>query len=83
MLFVYIDDILAPIHEITEFYKAKEGSVKPPVIYLGANVSKMQLPDAREVWTALPMAYMKNSFVVVVEQLLSEDGDGYVLKSKI
>ena len=57
MLFVYVDDILALSHqakeateEITTFYKAKEGSIKPPEIYLGANVSKMQLPDGHEVW---------------------------------
>jgi hypothetical protein len=37
MLFVYINDILALSHkatdciqEITNFYKAKEGSIKPP-----------------------------------------------------
>jgi hypothetical protein len=90
MLFVYVDDILAlshhakeAIHEITEFYKAKDGSVKPPEIYLGANISKMQLPDGREVvWTTSPTAYVKNS-LLVVERLLSEDGDGYVLKSKV
>jgi hypothetical protein len=52
MLFVYVDDILALSHqakiaieEITEFYQAKEGSVKPPEIYLGANILKMQIPD--------------------------------------
>jgi hypothetical protein len=53
MLFVYINDILALSHrakntieEITAFYKAKEqGSVKPPEIYVGANISKMQFPD--------------------------------------
>jgi hypothetical protein len=39
------------IKEITAYFKAKEGSIKPPVIYLGANVSKMQLPHGREVWT--------------------------------
>jgi hypothetical protein len=49
MLFVYVDDILALSHkatesiaEITQFYKAKDGSIKPPEIYLGANISKMQ-----------------------------------------
>jgi hypothetical protein len=68
MLFVYIDDILALSHkakdaitEITEFYKAKEGSIKLPDIYLGANVLKMQLPDGREVWATLPRTYVKNS----------------------
>jgi hypothetical protein len=84
MLFVYVDDILALSHraknaieEITESYKAKEGSGKPPEIYLGANISKMQLPDGREVWTTSPLAYVKNS-LLVVERLLSEDGEGYV-----
>ena len=44
MLFVYVDDILAVSHkakdvieEVTAFYKAKEGSIKKPDIYLGAN----------------------------------------------
>jgi hypothetical protein len=48
MLFVYVNDILAlshptkdAIHQITELYRAKEGSVKPPEMYLGANISKM------------------------------------------
>jgi hypothetical protein len=60
---------------------AKEGSVKPPEI-LGANISKIQLPDGREVWATSPKAYIKNS-LLVVERLLSEDGEGYVLKSKV
>jgi hypothetical protein len=44
MLFVYVDNILALSHkakdaikEITTFYKAKEGSIKPLEIYLGAD----------------------------------------------
>ena len=89
MLFVCVDDILAlsrqakkAIEEITAFMRAKEGSVKPPEIYLGANISKMQLPDGREVWTTSPKAYVKNS-LLVVERLLTEDGDGYVLKSNV
>jgi hypothetical protein len=87
MLFVYVDDILALSHraedaikEITTYYKAKEGSIKPPELYLGANISKMQLPDGREVWTTSPRAYVKNS-ILVVDRLLEEDGEGYVLKS--
>jgi hypothetical protein len=49
MLFVYVDDILAlsdkakeVILEITQYVKAKEGSIKPPEIYLGADISKLQ-----------------------------------------
>ena len=55
MLFVYVDDILALSHqaenaikEITAFYKAKDGSIKPPDIYLGANISRMQLPEGKK-----------------------------------
>jgi hypothetical protein len=84
---VYVDDILALSHrakdaieEITAFYKAKDGSIKPPDIYLAANKSKMQLPDGREVWSTSPRTYVKNS-ILVVERLLEEDGEGYVLKS--
>jgi hypothetical protein len=89
MLFVYVDDILALSHratdaikEITEYFKAKEGSIKPPEIYLGADVSTMQLPDGREVWTTSPKSYVKNS-ILMVERLLEEDGDGYTLKSNV
>ena len=87
MLFVYVDDILALSHraedvinEITTFFKAKDGSIRPPQIYIGANIARMQLPDGREVWTISPRTYVKNS-ILVVERLLEEDGEGYVLKS--
>jgi hypothetical protein len=86
MLFVYVDDILALSHqatmsiqEITNFFKAKDGSIKPE-IYLGADVARIQLPDGREVWLTSLRTYVKNS-ILVVERLLEEDGDGYVLKA--
>ena len=40
----------------------------------------MQLPDSQEVWATSPKTYVKNS-ILVVERLLEEDGEGYVLKS--
>ena len=40
----------------------------------------MQLPNGTEVWMTSPQSYVKNS-ILVVEQLLEEDGEGYVLKS--
>jgi hypothetical protein len=57
MLFVYVDDILALSHrapedaikEITTYFKAKDGSIKPLEIYLGTNVAKIQLPGGCEV----------------------------------
>ena len=72
MLFVYVDDILAVSHqaeeaikEITTFFKAKDGSIKPPEIYLGANIAKIDLPDGREVWSTSPRTYVKNSILVI------------------
>jgi hypothetical protein len=89
MLFVYVDDILALSHQATDaikeimaYFKAKEGSIKPPEIYLGANVLTMQLPDGREVWTTSPKSYVKN-LILMVEHLLKEDGNGYTLKLNV
>ncbi len=89
MLFVYVDDILAISHkartvidEVTSYYKAKEGSIKEPDLYLGANISKIQTQDGREVWASSPRAYVKSA-IQVVEQLFEEDGEGYVLKSNV
>jgi hypothetical protein len=57
MLLIYVDDILAVLHQpkvlidaIGEYYKVKPDSDKEPEIYLGANVEKVQMPDGREVW---------------------------------
>jgi hypothetical protein len=89
MLFVYVDDILsvshapkAAIEEITQFYKAKDGSIQKPKIYLGADVGQMTLEDGRTVWTTSPRTYVKNS-IKVVEDLFAEDGEGYSLKSSV
>jgi hypothetical protein len=87
MLFVFVYDILALSHkakeileEITKFYKAKDGSVRPPDIYLGSKLLKVQLGDGCEVW-ASPMDYVKNA-IAVVEHLLHDDGEGHLLKNK-
>ena len=57
ILCVYVDNILAVLHkatdvikEITAFYRAKEGSIKSPDIYLGANIMKVLIPYGRKVW---------------------------------
>ena len=87
MLFVYIDDILAVLHkatddikEITAFYMAKEGRIKPPEIYIGVNIMRVQMPDGREVWGSSPREYGKNA-VIKVEGLFEEYGDGYTLRN--
>ena len=47
---------------------------------MGADVEKVTLPDGREVWSTSPRSYVKNA-VDVVQGLLDEDGEGYVLKT--
>ena len=87
ILFVYVDDIIAVSHkatdvikEITAFYRAKEGSIKPPDIYLGANIMKVQMPDGREVWGSSSREYVKNA-IITVKRLFEEDGEGYSLRN--
>jgi hypothetical protein len=72
MLFVYVDDILSLSHrtkeaieEITKFYKAKDGSIKEPDIYLGVKISKIQMPDGQEAWLLSPRNYVKSAIDVV------------------
>ena len=75
MVFVYVNDILSVSHRvketiakitaITKFYKAKEGSIKEPIIYLGAEVVQMQMPDGRTIWMTSPRTYVKNAVQVV------------------
>jgi hypothetical protein len=52
MVLVYVDDILifsrdpkTAMDELGKMYELKPESVKPPDIYLGANIEKIQLPD--------------------------------------
>ena len=88
MLFVYVDDILVVLHkatdvikEITAFYRAKEGSIRPPDIYLGANIMKVQIPDGREVWSSSSRDYVKNE-IITVDGLFEEDDEGYTLRTQ-
>ena len=53
------------IEEVTAFYKAKEGSIKEPDIYLGANSEKIQTPDGCIIWASSPRAYVKNAVKTV------------------
>ena len=89
MLFVYVDNILAVLHkardvikEVTVFYRAKEGSIKPPDIYLGANIMKVQMPDGCEVWGSSSRDYVNNA-VSMVERLFEEDGKCYTLRNTV
>ena len=87
MLFVYVDNILAVLHKATDvikdtkaFYRTKGGSIKPPDIYFGANIMKVQMPNNREVWGSSSREYVNNA-VTTVERLFEEDGEGYTLRN--
>jgi hypothetical protein len=77
--------------EITNFYKAKDGSMKSPGIYLGLKIMKVQLGNSCEVCTASPFNYVKNAgylsiqfaknVIAVFEYLIDKDAKGYTLKN--
>lgn len=77
---VYVDDILCISKEphtlievIKESYELKEGSIKPPDVYLGATVEKTETKEGLTCWAMSAEAYIKNA-IKVVESLLEEDG---------
>ena len=54
MVLIYVDDLLCVsehpdnvMKALGEFYELKDGSVKEPDIYLGADIEMVQLPDGR------------------------------------
>jgi len=60
------------MQQIGKVYDLKD-TVKPPDRYLGANVSKWQLPDGREVWSMSSNDYVTNA-IKVVKDMLTERG---------
>jgi hypothetical protein len=89
MLIIHVDDILSISHKakeridgITMHYAVKNGSIKEPTLYLGANVGKMQLEDGHKVWYTSFRSYV-NAALDIVQHLLDDDGEGYSLKLKV
>ena len=82
-LLVYVDDILAISHdpkplieEIGKTYELKKGSVGPPMRYLGATISKFQIPGnktGREYWAMSAREYVQEA-VRIVKDLLTKEG---------
>jgi hypothetical protein len=80
MILVYVDDILcisrdtkSIMDHLASKYRLKEGSVKQPEKYLGANIGKWTLDDGRCVWSMSAKSYI-NSAVSNVENRLKNDG---------
>jgi Reverse transcriptase (RNA-dependent DNA polymerase) len=79
-ILMYVDDILCVSHDpqaimdyIGKVYKLKEGSVKEPDTYLGAQIGKYYLPDDpnKVRWSMSSDAYLKRA-VKEVERKLGE-----------
>jgi len=89
MLLVYIDDILLVSHqpqrmmqEIQQLYHLKDDLIRAPKHYLGANISKFQLPDGSEAWSASARDYVKMA-VCNIEEVLSRDDIPSKLRNKV
>ena len=87
LICVYVDDILcvdldpkASLLKLGEIYNIKEGSLKPPDTYLGAQVKKKSLPDGTYAWGMSSTKYCEAA-IDTVQQMLKEDGDGFHLKT--
>jgi hypothetical protein len=72
MLLVYVDDILVVTFDpkltmdaIGKLYRLKEGLVGPPEQYLGANIKRVELPDATMAWSIGAEKYVDNALVTV------------------
>jgi hypothetical protein len=79
MLLVYVDNILfvafdpkLTMDAIGKLYRLKEGSVGPPEQYLGANIKRVQLPNATMAWSIGADKYVNNALVTVKATLESE-----------
>jgi hypothetical protein len=83
----YVDDVLVVSHEpqsvmdyLNSRYTMKEGSVKEPDEYLGAQVRKHEFSDGRKAWAMSSDLYVKRA-VADVETELGYIGQG--LRTKV
>ena len=77
---LYVDDCLvisqharAALEEINKYFPFKPTSIGPPKIYLGAKISKIQLPNGVEAYAASTSQYIQNA-VKNIEQHLKARG---------
>ncbi len=68
MLLIYVDNILCMSHDPKElmqkldnFFPMKEGSIGLPDIYLGAKLSKVDLPNQVDAWAMSPSKYVQET----------------------
>jgi hypothetical protein len=81
-IFVYVDDLLVLsehpnriIQGVGQSYCIKEGSVKRPTSYLGAQIKEHRLPEnpSKVVWSMSAEKYLKEAIRVVEQDLIKLD----------
>jgi len=70
------------MNQIKELYRLKDEVINEPKWYLGANISKYQLPNGLEAWSASAWDYVKNS-VKNIEEVLVLDSPPSKLQNHI
>ena len=80
LLLVYVDDVLAVSHdpektmkEIGMRFEIKNNKNGPPIMYLGGDIEKFQLPDGSSTWSMTSCLYV-NAAVETIRALLAKDG---------
>ena len=79
-MLLYTDDCLAvsqnpreQLMEIDQYFPLNPGSIGPPKIYLGAKVTKVQLPNGVEAYTMSMSQYVQEAVKNVEEHLKKRD----------
>ena len=79
-LLLYVDDCLVVsehptelLQELDKYFPIKTGSVGPPKLYIGAKVSKIQLPNGVEAYTVSTSQYVQED-VNIIEWHLTAKG---------
>ena len=68
------------IQELHESYNVRENTIKPPDIYLGADIKLVTINDGTKAWTIGFETYVKGAVKNVKARL---QGDGYRFNSKL
>ena len=86
-MLLYVDDCLSvsqhpreALEEINKYFPMKPNSVESPKLYLGAKVSKVQLPNGVETWAMSMSQYVKEA-VRNVESYMQKKGLALIKKA--
>jgi hypothetical protein len=82
-----MDDILcvhhdhgAPLANLDEYFKMKEGSIQVPTFYLGAKLKKNVLPNGMVAWGMISSKYVHSAVQNVQDYMAALPGNQKLLK---